>query len=195
MIRNETSRMITDAKENYFSTLGRKLSDPTISLKTYWRTLNRIINKTETTNIPQLLENGIFVTNFQKKADIFNDFFVQQCSLNINNSVLPNPFPRCNNRLENINIDADNVLEIIRSLDCNKAHGWDNLAISMVKICDSGFVKPLCLIYEKSMMKRAFPDNWKKPTFFQYTKKRADKSRKTTGLYRCCLFVGKYLKS
>ena len=74
MIRNETSRMITDAKENYFSTLGRKLSDPTIGLKTYWRTLNRIINKKETTNIPQLLENGIFVTNFQKKYDIFNDF-------------------------------------------------------------------------------------------------------------------------
>ena len=33
MIRNKTSRMITDAKKNCFSTLGRKLSDPTIGLK------------------------------------------------------------------------------------------------------------------------------------------------------------------
>ena len=41
------------------------------------------------------------------------------------------------------------MLKIIRSLDCNKAHGWDNLSISMAKICDSGIVKPLCLIYEK----------------------------------------------
>ena len=39
MIRNETSRMITDAKKNYFSTLERQLSKPTISLKTYWTTL------------------------------------------------------------------------------------------------------------------------------------------------------------
>ena len=73
MIRNETSRMITD-KENYFLTLGRKLSNPTIGPETYWTTLNRVINKKETTNIPPLLENGILVTNFQKKADIFNDF-------------------------------------------------------------------------------------------------------------------------
>ena len=36
------------------------------------------------TNIPPLLENGMFVTNFQTKADIFNELFVQQCSLNQN---------------------------------------------------------------------------------------------------------------
>ena len=151
---------------------------------------NRIINKEEKTNVPPLLENGIFVTNFQKKADIFNYFLVQQCSLKLNDSVLPNPFPRCNHHLENINIDAGIVLKIIQSLDCNKAHGWDNLSISMVKICDSGTVKPLCLIHEKSMMAGIFPDIWEKPTFFQYTKKRAG----TTGLYHFCLFVGKYLK-
>ena len=74
MIQNETSRMITDAKENYFWTLGRKLSNPTIGRKTYWITLNRIINKKEMTNMPPLLENGISVTNFQKKTDIFNNF-------------------------------------------------------------------------------------------------------------------------
>ena len=145
IIRSGTSRMITYAKESYFSTLARKLSNPGLGLKTYWTTLNRIINKKETTNIPPLLENGIFVTNFQKKADIF----VQQCSWHLNDSVLPNPFPRCNHHLENINLAADKVLKIIRSLDCNKDHGWDKLSISMVKMCDSGIVKPLCLIYEK----------------------------------------------
>ena len=178
MIRNETSRMITDAKESYFSTLGRKLSNPALGLKTYWTTLNRIINKKETTNIPPLLENGIFVTKFQKKADIFNDFFVQQCFLNLNDSVLPNPFPRCNHHLENISIDADKVLKIIRSLDCNKAHGWDNLSISMVKICDSGIVKPLCLIYEKSMMTGIFPDIWKKANVLPVHKKESGQIKK-----------------
>ena len=68
--------------------------------------------------MPPLLENGIFVTNFQKKADIFNDFLVQQCSLNPNDSVLPNPLPGCNHHLANINNDADKILKIIRSPDC-----------------------------------------------------------------------------
>ena len=170
MIRNKTSRMITDEKENYFSTLGRKLSNPTVGLKTYWTTLNRIINKKEMTNIPPLLENGIFVTNFQRKADIFSDFFVRQCSLNLNDSVLPNPFPRCDNHLENINIDADKVLKIIRSLDCDKAHGC--------KICDSEIVKPLCLIYEKSMMTGTIPDNWKKANVLPVHKKESRQIKK-----------------
>ena len=65
------------------------------------------------TNIPPLLKNGTFVTHSQKKTDIFNDFFIRQCSLNLNDSVLPNPFPICNNHLENINADSDNVLKII----------------------------------------------------------------------------------
>ena len=75
------------------------------------------------TNIPPLLENGIFVTNFQTKADIFNHLFVQQCSIHVNDSVLPNFISRCNLSLANIDIDPDKVLKIIRSLDYNKAHG------------------------------------------------------------------------
>ena len=44
-VRNETSRLITKAKENYFSTMGRKLSDPAQGIKAYWAILNRLINK------------------------------------------------------------------------------------------------------------------------------------------------------
>ena len=40
---------------------------------------------------------------------------------------------RCNNLLETIEIDANKVLKIIRSLDCNKAHGWDDMSVSMLK--------------------------------------------------------------
>ena len=118
--RNETYKMITDAKETYFASLGRKLSNPTIGLEVYWSTLNKIINNKKMTNIPPLLENGIFVTNFQTKADIFNDLFVQQCSVHVNDSVLPNFISRCNSPLANIDIDPDKVLKIIHSLDSNK---------------------------------------------------------------------------
>ena len=94
MTRNQTSRIIRDAKKNYFACLGRKLFDRSVGIKTYWSTLNEPVNKKKTTNILPLLENGLFVTNFQTKADLFNDFFVQQCSLNINDSTLLYPFSR-----------------------------------------------------------------------------------------------------
>ena len=126
--------MITIAKDNYFASLGRKLSNPAIGIKTYWSTLNKIVNKKKATNIPPLLENGLFVTNFQNKAKIFNNYFVQHCSLNMNDSVLPRSYiTQCINLLETIEIDANKVLTIIRSLDCNKAHGWDNMSVSKVK--------------------------------------------------------------
>ena len=75
-VGNETSSRITKAKDDYFSNLGKSLSDPTNGTNSYWTTLKTIISKKKFSNIPQLLENGVFVTNFQLKADIFNDHFV-----------------------------------------------------------------------------------------------------------------------
>ena len=154
--------MITNSKDDYFAELGLKLSNPNNGPKTYCTTLNRITNKKKMMNIPPLLENGLFVTNFQTKADIFNELFVQQCSLNQNNSVLPRSFFRYNTVLENIEIDPSKVLKIVRSLDSNKAHGWDSLSISMIKICDAEIVIPLCLICEKCSATGKFPEIWKK---------------------------------
>ena len=75
-VRNENSAKINKAKDDYFSDLSKKLSDPTSGMKSYWGTLNKIINKKRFSNVPPLLENRVFVTNFQTKANIFNDHFV-----------------------------------------------------------------------------------------------------------------------
>ena len=69
--------MITTAKDNYFASLNRKLSNPYMGIKKYSSTLNRIINKKNVSNIPPLIENGVFETNFQEKANIFNKHLVQ----------------------------------------------------------------------------------------------------------------------
>ena len=79
-VRNETSSRITKAKDDYFFNMGKSLSDPTNGTKSYWTTLRKIINKKKFSNIPPLLEIGVFVTDFQMKANIFNDYFVEQCS-------------------------------------------------------------------------------------------------------------------
>ena len=156
--RIDTSKMITTAKDNYFASFSRKLSNPAVGTKTYWSTLNKIVNKKKATNIPPLLENGLFVTTFQNKAEIFSVHFVQQCSLNMNDSALPRS-SQCSNLLETAEIDANEVLKTIRSLDFNKAHGWDDISVSMVKTCDSSIVRPLCLIYGTCLHTGVFPDN------------------------------------
>ena len=86
---NDTSKLVTNAKETYYSNLGRKLSDPTQGVKAYWEVLNRLVNKNKVMNIPPLFENGLLVTNLEQKATILNDYFVQQCSEISTGSSLP----------------------------------------------------------------------------------------------------------
>ena len=87
-VRNETIHLTDHANEHYFEKLGKKLSDPLTGTKSYWKTLKNILNKKKSSAIPPLLENGVFITNFQAKPDIFNELFVEQCSVIPNNSVL-----------------------------------------------------------------------------------------------------------
>ena len=79
-VRNETSRLVVNAKEMYYCNLGRQLSDPSNGITTCWSTMNRLIDKEKNINIPPLLENGLFVTNLEAKANVFNEFFVQMCT-------------------------------------------------------------------------------------------------------------------
>ena len=85
MLINETTRLGDAAKDNYFKSLWRKLTDAKTGIKAF----NKILNKNKVTCIPPLLEDDVFVTNFQTKAVIFNEHFVQQCSLIDNSSQLP----------------------------------------------------------------------------------------------------------
>ena len=61
---------LTEPKTTTFLT-WEKLSDPTNGSKSYWATLNKIINKKRFSSVPPLLENGLFVTNFQNQSKHF----------------------------------------------------------------------------------------------------------------------------
>ena len=124
--------------------------------------------------MPPLLENGVFITNFQTKANIFNNHFVEQCSLISNDSVhvLPNPVSRfCNSSLSSVEITGEKILSIIRSLDPKKAHSWDDISINMIKLCDTEIVKPLYLMYTECLETGRFPSGWKKANVLPIHKK------------------------
>ena len=72
------------------------------------------------------------------------------------------PGSRCNSSLFSIEITGEKILSIIRSLDPKKAHGWDDISINMIKLCDIEIVKPLYLIYTECLETGRFPSSWKK---------------------------------
>ena len=156
--RNETSKLITSAKEKYLSSLGQKLSDPNQGKKSYWSILNKLINKKCAVNIPPLLENGLFVTNTQSNAAMLNDYFVEQCSAVESGSTLPNFRPQ---HTYSRAIDKEKILRLIHSLDSNKAHGCDGISVAMIKICDDCLVEPLSLIFKACLETGVYPSSWK----------------------------------
>ena len=111
------------------------------------------------------------VTDVSEKANIFNNFFANQCSLIETQSVLPPDQLLTNHKLESIFFDEAKILALIRALNVNKAHGWDEISIRMIKICDTALVKPLVNIFRFSLNSGKFPNNWKKGNIVTVYKK------------------------
>ena len=86
MIRNDNNHLISRAKESYFEKLGKKLCDPSIGIKSYWMTIKKILNKSETSVIPPLFVNGVFVTNFQTKLQTFRLKLIFSMIISLNNA-------------------------------------------------------------------------------------------------------------
>ena len=121
---------------------------------------------------------GLFITNPANKASIFNEYFVQQCSTIQNTSSLPTFLPRINSQLKDIAVNRDKVLKLIRTLDTKKAHGCDEISVSMIKICDSCIVEPLSMIFEKCLSTGLYPSSWKKANIIPIHKKQSRQSKK-----------------
>ena len=61
-----------------------------------------------------------------------------------------------------MNINYDDIFAIIKNLNPNKSHGWDNISIRMIKLCGKSIAYSLKLIFEASLQGGEIPDYWKK---------------------------------
>ena len=172
-ISTKLSEIISKRKEDYYCALSDKLNDPHTSAKLYWSILKTLYNGKKIPLIPPILISNKLVSNFKEKAKHFNDFFASQCTPVPNNSTLPLvTTPITNTSLSSISFNDQDILNVIHSLNINKAHGFDDLSIRLLKICDSSIAKPLSIIFENCLQSRSFPNNWKKSNVVPIHKKR-----------------------
>ena len=123
-IQNLLTATIEKSKEQFYSRISTKLMDPIISSKTYRSILKTFLNNKKILCIPPIYHNDNHITDFKEKAQIFNEFFANQCTLVKNSSKLPtNSFKRTNNLLSTISFTKDDIAKIIKNLNPNKAHG------------------------------------------------------------------------
>ena len=160
-LRHSTNKLIKEAKLAYYTNLGNKLSDPQIGQKHFWTAYKKIANKKRNTNIPPIIDDGVFISNYRKKADLFNEYFANQCTTNVNDSVLPIYVPKTDASLSHVVVTTDYIINIINNLSSNKAHGYDGISVSMLKLCSAEVSIPLQIIFQDCINSGMFPDCWK----------------------------------
>ena len=117
------------------------------SAKNIWAILKTFVNGSKIPLMPTLL-----VKYFLDKVNLFNNFFIKQCTPISNDSTVPvNTNFETRERLSSLESCVDDIVKIIRSLDQNKAHGHDEISIRMIKLCASSISKPLHLIFRNCL--------------------------------------------
>ena len=164
--------MILKAKEDYLKQQGARLADPSTSRKTCRKIINGFLNKCKVPRIPPLLFEGNFFTDCKHKATIFNNYFAKQCTPFQTNSKLPNLVYHTNERFSSIEITKNEINDIIKILKNNKAHGPDNISVSMIQLCGEDLCIPLRIIFQNIIETGIFPEQWKEANVTPVNKKK-----------------------
>ena len=127
VFRIECQKAVELAKLSYLTNMGNKVNEPGTSPKSYWKIINRVMNKCKAPKIPPPLINNRVILDCREKAKLFNDFFSQQCKPIINNSVLPISIFLTEKRIDQLNIGNDEINALIRNIKPNKATGSDGI--------------------------------------------------------------------
>ena len=76
----QTTKLVEESRKQHFKRIDSSLSNPHNGATTYCYLMNKLLNKVKAPAIPSLIENFTFMQDFTAKADIFNAYFIQQCT-------------------------------------------------------------------------------------------------------------------
>ena len=85
----ECTREILEAKRQYILKMTNKPEDAITTPKTYWTIINHLLFHKNIPATPLLFTDGNFISNFNKKANLFNNFFASVNKPIKNASTLP----------------------------------------------------------------------------------------------------------
>ena len=158
--RKECQDAVEIAKLTYLTNMGNRLNNPNTSQKSYWKIINKVMNKCKAPRIPPLRINNMFI-HCREKAKLFTEFFSLQCKPVSNDSALPNFNYLTNRKIDQIHIENEDIITLIRKLNPNKANGSDGISAQMLLLCDNSVILPLRIIFTNILTTAIYPNMWK----------------------------------
>ena len=164
--RNKVNNLKKQAKKYFFTSINENLDELKVTnCKQYWKTVNMLIKSdTPSHDLPPMTDpdhNFKLAYEGTEKSDILNKYFCSISNLDGASKDLPEFDDRCLEFISQIVVSEQDVLDILSTLDVNKAVGPDIVSNRMLLAVRNEISKPLCLLFNKSLNDKIFPDQWK----------------------------------
>ncbi len=111
-----------------------------------------------------MIDNDTTYSTNIEKANLFADYFSDQCSLPPpppDYTLPPIQYPLTINTIDNVVFEVDTVCKIMKSINVSKATGPDGIGNKLLRECADSLAIPLTDLFNKSMSDGIFPDTWK----------------------------------
>ena len=160
--RNRVTHLVRRKKDDYDNKLDKKVSDnKNFGNKEFYKLLKQFMNKKgKNDDIPPIeFEGNIYSSNLEK-ANLLNNHFIRQSTLDNINDDVPD-IQQSVNEITHINITPNEVLAIINKLDKNKASGPDKIHNRLLISASNLISEPLAKFFTRCIRLGKFPSCWK----------------------------------
>lgn len=164
--RNKVNNLKKIAKAEFYVSINETLSElKHTNSKQYWKIIKMLVKgEGQSTNLPPLRrtndENPTAFDNTDK-GNLLNNYFCSISDLHDEDISLPEFDDRGPNTLSNITVEMQDIIDVILTLDPNKAVGPDLVSNRMLKEVKNEVAYPLLLLFNKSLREKKFPSSWK----------------------------------
>ena len=172
--RNTANNLVRNAKINYFKKLATSLQQGNLKPKQWWKITKQFLKQNKDSDIPVIIHNGSQYHSPTEKANILNNYFCKQSSVDDSHASLP-PFTPPDETLSTIRLTNQDVEDVLNLLDVSKANGPDLLSPRLLKEGSPILSPYLTHIFNKSLELCIFPAEWKLANIIPIHKK-GDKS-------------------
>ena len=162
-LRNKYIDDLRHAEENYYGKLEETINQNTGQKnKSWWHTVKFFLHKNQSSEIPALFHDNTTFTDNETKAQILNDFFISQCSVDDSNYSPSDIFDNDLPPLQHVSTTEGEVQILLLNLDISKAIGPDGISPRLLKEGAPIIAKSLSRLFNLSLTCNTFPSEWKK---------------------------------
>lgn len=168
-LRNEVTKTNRAKKKSHYR---QKISESGNDGNKLWKVFNEIMGRSRTVHTSFIEVDGVYLTKPYSISNYFNTFFVDKVSTlrrNMDTVVTSKSVELIkSNIMKDKNCDFDfhqvqveSVEKLLSALPVDKSAGTDHLDGKLLKIAAAYISKPVCHIFNRSLISGVWPKNWK----------------------------------